>query len=480
MKQDVKMPIDEAEEFQVSEMFVSRTDKKGIIQSGNEVFARISGYSVQELLKKPHNIIRHVDMPKSVFKLFWSRIKADLPTFAYVKNRSKSGKHYWVIAAVFPNPEGYFSIRLKPTSELLKKVIPLYAAVLKLEKEKGIEEGEQYLLKQLELMGFGDYDKFMLFAMQEELAAKEEQSSNESIIDSADSVSKSPFRKLKGLREYASLANTEIQKTSHQLSGLQIKNKGFIEHAQKVKHSCTRLQYLASNMSITAHKFGKEGGSLAVVAASYQAATQRVQKGLDAFCSSLENVILELDRSLVDVLCLRMQIEMISFEIDEAERAIYTNEQNSNFTLEKRISDIGILLRTVHTYFVSSNESLVNYFKKIRGTRSLCRDISKILLNIDLIRTGGLIEGSRTDKVEKSFQPFMEELSKIITDVQEPIEEISSFLQTLDTGYDAAMTFTRRTEFYLSKAAHLHSVFLGKKNDESKAAPTEIVQNEAA
>lgn len=80
------------------DFIVSKTDLKGRITYGNEIFIKMSGYSEHELLNAPHNILRHKDMPAVVFKLLWDRLKAKTAINAYVKNRCKNGDFYWVFA----------------------------------------------------------------------------------------------------------------------------------------------------------------------------------------------------------------------------------------------------------------------------------------------------------------------------------------------------------------------------------------------
>ena len=82
------------------ELIISRTDLKGIITYANETFAHISGYEVDELIGKPHNILRHPDMPKRVFKELWDTIKAGKSWSGYVKNLRKDRGYYWVFAEV--------------------------------------------------------------------------------------------------------------------------------------------------------------------------------------------------------------------------------------------------------------------------------------------------------------------------------------------------------------------------------------------
>lgn len=78
-------------------VIISTTDKKGVIISVNDYFQEISGYTGSELLKKPHNIIRHPDMPKIVFKILWDRLHKGENIYAVIKNLTKNGDYYWVV-----------------------------------------------------------------------------------------------------------------------------------------------------------------------------------------------------------------------------------------------------------------------------------------------------------------------------------------------------------------------------------------------
>ena len=95
-----------------SAFLVSKTDLKGRITYCNEPFLKIVGAKQAEVLGKPHNIIRHPDMPRAIFKLLWERIKNKEEIFAYVKNKSFDGGYYWVFANITTsldvqnNPDG--------------------------------------------------------------------------------------------------------------------------------------------------------------------------------------------------------------------------------------------------------------------------------------------------------------------------------------------------------------------------------------
>jgi aerotaxis receptor len=81
---------------------ISKTDLKGIITYVNKAFCNLSGYSKEELIGKPHNIVRHPDMPKSIFKNLWDTIEKNQEWRGIIKNLRKDGKYYWVEAFIEP------------------------------------------------------------------------------------------------------------------------------------------------------------------------------------------------------------------------------------------------------------------------------------------------------------------------------------------------------------------------------------------
>ncbi|WP_321956540.1 methyl-accepting chemotaxis protein [Paraburkholderia bannensis] len=126
-------PVTQQEfDYPASQMLVSATDLKGRIQYCNPAFVAVSGFTKEELIGKAHNIIRHPDMPAEAFADMWETIGAGRPWTALVKNRRKSGDHYWVRANVTPVSEqgtvvGYLSVRVKPSREEVRDAEQLYA-----------------------------------------------------------------------------------------------------------------------------------------------------------------------------------------------------------------------------------------------------------------------------------------------------------------------------------------------------------------
>ncbi len=160
-------PTNKEKTFGKDEIVVSKTDLKGNITYGNELFIKLSGYSEEELLGAPHNLIRHPDMPAVVFKALWDTIQAGSEIFAYVINLAKDGSFYWVFANVTPSFDnsgkiiGYHSVRRSPDPKKVAIVKGLYAQLLSAEKSGGMEASLAILTKLLEEKGT-TYEKFIL------------------------------------------------------------------------------------------------------------------------------------------------------------------------------------------------------------------------------------------------------------------------------------------------------------------------------
>lgn len=162
--------------FHEDEVIVSKTDLKGRLTYANKIFIEISGYKEGEILGQPHNLIRHPDMPRSVFKLFWDTLGAGREIFAYVVNMSKNGDHYWVLAHVTPSFDkngqvvGYHSNRRVPNRDVVDNtIIPLYKKILDEENrhknaKEGMKMGFDMLQGEIQQKGM-NYDE-LIFALQ--------------------------------------------------------------------------------------------------------------------------------------------------------------------------------------------------------------------------------------------------------------------------------------------------------------------------
>lgn len=164
-------PVDEEITFSSDEIIVSKTDLKGRILYANDTFCRVAEMSTEDVIGQPHSIIRHPDMPRSVFKLLWDTIASGREVFAFVKNMSATGRYYWVIAHVTPTSgaggsvTGYTSHRRAPDPASIKPVSALYRDLLGVEsaaadRKEGLVAGMQALEQFLNKRDM-DYDRFV-------------------------------------------------------------------------------------------------------------------------------------------------------------------------------------------------------------------------------------------------------------------------------------------------------------------------------
>ena len=128
----VNLPVSQNNyDFPGDELLVSVTNTKGEITHCNPAFVRVSGFSYEDLMGQPHNMIRHPDMPAAAFKDMWRTIAHGYPWTGIVKNRRSNGDHYWVSANVTPimeggKPQGYLSVRTKPSAQEVQAAQALY------------------------------------------------------------------------------------------------------------------------------------------------------------------------------------------------------------------------------------------------------------------------------------------------------------------------------------------------------------------
>lgn len=240
--------------FDVADMFFSRTDDRGIIQSGNAVFRRISGYEWDALHGAPHKIVRHPDTPKAVFHLMWAALQSGKAFGAYIKNQSKDGRFYWVYAVASPVEGGYMSLRIKPTSALHQKIIPLYEDIAAAEAG-GLQaqESAALLLSRLEEMGFASYPVFGSISLSTEM--QERAKRTEKPLESWQN-------------RFQSMANAilQIQQETDEMLG-----------------AFRQIRTVPMNMRILASRLENAGGPISAISVNYGAMLDEMTKWVQAF-----------------------------------------------------------------------------------------------------------------------------------------------------------------------------------------------------
>jgi len=148
------------------QVLISRTDLKGNLIYYNPTFLEVNGFTGSSLINKPHSILRHPDMPKTIFRIIWSIIEQGLPIQALIKNKTNDGKYYWALmnwkAQKDKNNKviSYVAYGRQAPNAAVKSIEPLYKAMLDIEKENDIESALEYLHSYLEEEGLS-YSQYM-------------------------------------------------------------------------------------------------------------------------------------------------------------------------------------------------------------------------------------------------------------------------------------------------------------------------------
>jgi len=150
-----------------SKTIMSKTDKRGVIEYANDYFMEVSGYEEYELMGQSHNIIRHPDMPKVIFKELWRRLKNGENIYAIVKNKAKDGRYYWVLTSFETkydadgNIVSHYAKRKAVPSQAIFHIEKVYKTLRAIEKNQSLEVAEKYFKGMLEEKHM-NYDQFIL------------------------------------------------------------------------------------------------------------------------------------------------------------------------------------------------------------------------------------------------------------------------------------------------------------------------------
>lgn len=373
--------IDQEVGFNINELFFSRTDERGIILAGNSVFQRISLYSWEEILKKPHNIIRHPDMPKGVFYLLWDTIKQSLPIGAYVKNRAKDGRYYWVFAIVTPIEGGYLSVRLKPTSEIFNTVIEAYKNFLLYEQSGKISNKDSlaHIANSLSNLGFLDYFDFMSTALATEISCR-----NKALSAVEDHE----------ITEYISIKNSA---------------KKLIELANQIFEVYQKTIFVPLNIKVQSAHMQEKGASIKIISDNYSALSIEIEQSMSTFVSSAKEVFAKVNNGMFMTCTAKIQKEIIN----DFKKESSDNESEVNF-----------LETQCQVYKERSINSLKEILKQIEVFVASCKNMRRLALALEVTRIMGKIEVSRIDEVNSNLSALIIELEEFQALILNGLKEI--------------------------------------------------------
>jgi aerotaxis receptor len=338
--------------FAFEELFFSKTNEKGIIKSGNSVFQRVSEFSWEELINRPHNVIRHPDMPRAVFYVLWKFLRAGKPIGAFVKNRSKSGRYYWVYALALPVDSGYLSVRLKPGGTLLATIATEYENLKRAESAKNLkpEQSAELLLARLKELEFKDYESFMIEALVDQLNFRSKQ------------LGQSLSAELKEM--------TELMLASQQT----------IQAAEQILIAFNESKFVPLNLEVHAARLGEVGRQISVVANQYQKMVLEINEQIEKLGTMSSEVLNQVNTGRF----LLGSSELLS----EIRRYLAIENADAN------TNGMGDIETLISKYIVESQNGVKKILDVVVNFASICEELQTLGSGLELVRITGKIESA--------------------------------------------------------------------------------------
>lgn len=389
--------------FSFDELFFSRTDGKGIILSGNSVFQRVSIYSWNEILHKPHKIIRHPDMPRAVFWLLWNTIKSGQPVGAYVKNKAKDGRHYWVFAIVTPIDGGYLSVRLKPSSSLFRKIQEEYITLKKVEKSDNPspEESANLLLARLKELGFRNYNAFMVSALSHEIIARDKQ------LKKREDPSINNFNNL-------------VESTKH-----------LLDHTKEIFHNYEGHRHVPLNLQVHAAQLGETGAAIGVISNNYTTIATELQDKMTRFMESGTHVAETIDSGLFLAATARIQREVASVFKQET--------PNEGASQEKEMIN---LQQQQQAYSLKAAKGLKDISIKISHFKESCLEMRKLTASLEVTRIMGKIQCASLDAENSSLPNLINDLGQFQDAISHGLKLIDQANKTIENNVNYILEYS--------------------------------------
>lgn len=386
--------------FRKGDLFYTRTDKRGVIQSGNTAFQRVSGFEWARLAGAPHRIMRHDDMPRAVFRILWQTIQRQEPVVAYIKNKAEDGRHYWALATLLPYPEGYLSFGIKPTSPLSTTVKREYAALLDEERAEELppEAAADRLLKRLHGLGFPDYRSFMINALAQEYDARAAQQDRGAGAQKGD-----------------------VERIRDWLASL-------IEQQEMLLQEFNRLRDLPTNMRIIASRLEPSGGPVSAISENYKVTSTELARQIQEIAvgdaSLLNQMKASFDNAVFQLTCARLQIEAIrNFEAQPVLAAGFDVAAEA-----QTLAGLGA------QYGGAAKVALVEAERISAALNLGCSDIRRSMLGLDSIRVMGRVESGRMGSAGTRLGATIDQLDSRHAAIIERLQTIIELSASINTG----------------------------------------------
>lgn len=385
--------------FHPRELLISRTDTRGVIRAANGAFRRLSGYGWDRLIGAPHRVIRHPDMPRGVFRLFWERLQAGLPVGTYVRNREASGRYYWVFAVALPVEGGYLSVRMKPAGPVFEGIPDFYAGLLRAETETGADPAESRaaLIEGVQGLGYESYEDFMAAALCSEYTAR------------AEHLSRS------------------LDRSVVQGRAMSAAIRAARSHAIRIARLFDEIRNVPTNIRILAAQLEEGSGPIGVISTNHTTLSDEMLSGVEAFGDAAADTY----AAITSGLFLSCSAALLHEVADT-----YTKETDLPEAID-RVAEARLLSGTSRACEARAEEALAGIMAEARRFAEVTAALKRHVAGLDVTRIMCKIENAR-------FRHATSGLTEIIDNLEDVQAQIGTQLTEIEKASQGILATARR------------------------------------
>jgi len=478
----VNLPVTQNNfDFPADWQLISTTDLKGQITYVNEEFIKVSGFEWDELIGKPHNVIRHPDMPPAAFKDLWETIKKGEVWSQMVKNRCKNGDHYWVLAYVTPvyagnQIVGYQSIRSKPTNEQIRKAEKLYR---ELNEKKATALPRERKLANVRFMTWLVLFVALLVAMSAWKVADGwlDQKSVEAVLVSpssgqareltAEEASTVLAKTRSGFQGSLFLAGVNIialfvilllarrfifrpmKQTGEALKGMaggQLKQAIQVSGDNEIAQLNQSAKLLQARLSTVFGHFNESATSLTTAAEQLASTGKKASEGMESQLSQVEQVATAMNE-------MASTVQEVARNASETAHAVQNAERETE-TGQGEVAKTHQAIGTLSEQFDETANAIQTL--EVHGNKidTIIQVIGGIADQTNLLALNAAIEAARAGEHGRGFAVVAEEVRSLAKKTQDSTQEIRSMIEALRGGISASVQSVEAGRSHMEAVEH--------------------------
>ncbi len=365
--------------FHDEDLLVTHTDDQNRILAASLSFQRVSGYTAEELIGASDKMVRHEDMPEGIGWLYNQELKAGHPVAAFLKNKSKSGKSYWVLSLATPIDGGYIAARLKPRADVVSNMELAYTTLRDREIKEGLAPAESaaVFLTHLKEQGYKTYADFMAKMVIHQSCAR------------TTALGRQPLEALVDMQNLIDQWQ-DMEKTCFAMQDLH----------QDIAHTPANLRVQAAHLN-------EKGIPLSVIASNFTVLTQDISHMLESFSAGSAEVAENLRQAYFLVgLDAIMTETMVLLKAEVAEGKDTTN-----------LEEVNLIEKQTAFYSEKTTTSIKQVQTTLRQFGRIAEDTATILSGLSVAKVMCEIENAYISGVSDSS-------------VSATISELDSFQET--------------------------------------------------